>query len=201
MFLSIKFITLLTFHHTTRPPMLCCVMSAERKEEHWVEKVYSCKLKNWTRTSTYGTTAPIYINLWKHVFFPGTRKKRNREETISGRPPAEAFRKTTNIQILQLLKVMFHSQLLLNFLSDWESEVVKSFISKSDRKKSNLKKKKKRIELCRVEFVLMVVQLSLTDCKSAGHHSCYLNRLISWGLCSDIQTIYSSHWIMLSELF
>lgn len=144
MFLSIKFITLLTFHHTTRPPMLCCVMSAERKEEHWVEKVYSCKLKNWTRTSTYGTTAPIYINLWKHVFFPGTRKKRNREETISGRPPAEAFRKTTNIQILQLLKVMFHSQLLLNFLSDWESEVVKSFISKSDRKKSNLKKKEKK---------------------------------------------------------
>lgn len=70
-------------------------------------------------------------------------EKKQRRNKISGRPPAEAFRKTTNIQILQLLKVMFHSQLLLNFLSDWESEVVKSFISKSDRKKSNLKKKKK----------------------------------------------------------
>lgn len=84
-FLSIKFSTLLTFHHTTHPPMLCCVMSAERKEEHCVEKVYSCKLKNWTGTSIYGATAPIYINAWKHVFFffSGTRKKRNREETKS----------------------------------------------------------------------------------------------------------------------
>lgn len=138
MFLSIKFSTLLTFHHTTRPPMLCCVMSAERKEEHCVEKVYSCKLKNWTGTSIYGAVAPIYINSWKHVCFFSWNKeeKKQRRNKISGRPPAETFRKTTNIQISQLLKVMFHSQLLLNFLSDWESEVVKSFISKSDRKKS-----------------------------------------------------------------
>lgn len=144
MFLSIKFITLLTFHHTTRPPMLCCVMSAERKEEHWVEKVYSCKLKklNWNFYKWHNST-----NLYKLVktcFFSWNKEeKKQRRNKISGRPPAEAFRKTTNIQILQLLKVMFHSQLLLNFLSDWESEVVKSFISKSDRKKSNLKKKKK----------------------------------------------------------
>lgn len=126
-----------------------------------------------------------------------TEKKQNLRQTTS-----RSFQKDNKYPDITTTKsdVSFTAPVEFSiWLREWSSE--KFFISKSDRKKSNLKKKKKRIELCRVEFVLMVVQLSLTDCKSAGHHSCYLNRLISWGLCSDIQTIYSSHWIMLSELF
>lgn len=122
-------------HFITQLVPPCSAVSCQQKEnqEHCVEKVYSCKLKNWTGTSIYGATAPIYINAWKHVvvFFLGTRKKRNRGETKSQTDPQQkqgplllSFQKGNKYpDIATIENVSFTTQVEFSiWLIEWSSE-------------------------------------------------------------------------------